>query len=144
MPHVPSTCTPIINMITSNHFGPSSMPISSREQLSPPENALDHVDAFVNANNPFSQDWQFNSSYQTQHNSRSSDTQRMGFTSDLHHQDMTSLCVSNNGAMAADGPQYSRRRLEVRPYYSSEVSNLAMEGLTTKQVELVKVSSSKR
>ncbi|CAF9913355.1 hypothetical protein IMSHALPRED_000987 [Imshaugia aleurites] len=120
MPNIPSTYTPTISMNISNIFGPSPMPTPPREQLSPPEHALSHADAFINTNNSFSQNSQFNSSYQTQHNSRGSDTRRMGLPSNLHHQDMTSPCVSNNGAMAADGPQYSRRRLEVKPYYSYE------------------------
>ena len=98
-----------------------------------------HVNPSFNADNSSSQDWQSDWTLQYQHETSLYNRQNMGFTPGIHprqafaqvsnQQHMTEFSVSEDGAMAAGGPQDSRQRLEVKPSYSlgevkSIVSNL--------------------
>lgn len=144
MPNLSSTCAPT-NMDSSNNFELASMPTPPREQ---PSSSANHpcsglpshhefapfrqnlVDTSFNADNSSSQDWQFNSDFQRQREYGLSERQSIGFTSNLHPrqvlteppnlQDMTALSVSQDEAVAAGRPQYSRRRLELKSNYSHE------------------------
>ncbi|KAL9137130.1 MAG: hypothetical protein Q9175_001670 [Cornicularia normoerica] len=160
VPNLSSTCAPM-NMDSSNSFGPASLPTPPREQPSfpaylPCANSLSHyddapfrqnpvgpsrghADASFNADNSFSQNWQFNSMLERQHEISLSNRQNIGFTSRPHprqvltqpsnHQDMTGPSVSLDGAMAADRRLYCHRRLEIKPKYSHEEVKSLMLGL---------------
>ena len=100
-----------------------------------------HVDTLVNTDNSFSQNWQFNMNIQRQHEYSLSNRQNIGFTSGLHppqvltqpsnHQDMTGLSVSKDKTVAAGGPQYRRRRIEVKDNYSNDEVKSIMFNLVT-------------
>ena len=171
MPKLSSTYAPM-NMDSSNRFGPASMPTPPREQPSFPEylscsnllshydhvpfgqNVVDpprgHLDTFVNTDNSFSQNWQFNMSIQRQHEYSLSNRQNLGITSSLHprqaltqpsnHQDMTGLSLSKDKTVAAGGPQYRRRRIEVKDNYSHDEVKSIMLSLVT-QVQTLKAEN---
>lgn len=106
-----------------------------------------HVNPSFNADNSPPQDWQSDWNLQYQHEASLHNRQNMGFTPSIHprqdltqvsnQQHMTDFSVSEDGAMAAVEPQYSRRRLEIKSSYSLEevksfVSSLVRQAQTLK------------
>lgn len=131
---------------------PSRLPSSS--SLSHYENApfrrnltgppRGHIGMSINADDSSLQNGQFQSSFKRQYENSFSERQDIGFTSGLHschnmtqpsdHDDVTGSFASMDGAIAANRPQYSRRRLEVKPYYShEEVKSLMYDFVSQKQ-----------
>ena len=159
MPNLSSTWAPM-NMNSSDRFGPTSLPTPPRERPSslPPygngpflQNLVGpphgQVDASFNADDSSARNWQLNSNFQGQHGISLFDRQSVAFTPSLHprqaltqpsnHQDMTGPSVT---AMAAVGPQDSRRRLEIKPNYSHEEVKSLMFNFV-RQAQTLKVES---
>ncbi len=90
----------------------------------------DHVDTSLCVDKSSAQNWQSYSNFQYQHEASLSDKQNMGFSSDIHprqasaqfsnQQHVTGPSMPSDSAMAAGGPNHSRRRLEVQSSYNRE------------------------
>ena len=117
---------------------PASLPYSSslsqydtsplRQDLLSP--SRDCVDTSCNSDNSSPQLWEPKPNIQHQHEISVSHGQNIALASNLHprqilvqpfnSQDMSDPSMSEYGVMAAEGLQYGRRRLEVKPSYSHE------------------------